>query len=364
MVPAGNAGGHQRRGRPLRQDDLHPERRPRRGARSPSRERGLRRPPARRRSHPGLREGRRRAPADRARPRRRGLGDRHRRLRLHAQEPRQVRGRVRPPARRQLRRLLRQGQGRHRRPRSRRRSTALKADGTLAGIAEKYAMDPAILEADRVASTPRSIEARRTATRSSGLGAPALGAPGRARSERGLRRRHLPRGADLEGPARGRRRSRSRSTVVAFVAGLAIGAGRRAPARQPVPRRARRCGWTYIWIFRAHPDARPAVLRLERAAAADPGAPRTGVHAVLAAAIALALNEAAYAAEIIRGGLLSIDDGQRLAARALGMRPAVGVPAGSSRRSSSGSSSRRWPTTSSRCSSSRASPTWSRCARS
>lgn len=40
-----------------------------------------------------------------------------------------------------------------------------------------------------------------------------------------------------------------------------------------------------------------------------------------AAAIALSVNEAAYAAEIIRGGLLSIDDGQRLAARALGMQP-------------------------------------------
>jgi ABC-type amino acid transport system permease subunit len=42
-----------------------------------------------------------------------------------------------------------------------------------------------------------------------------------------------------------------------------------------------------------------------------------------AAAIGLSVNEAAYAAEIIRGGLLSIDDGQRLAARALGMTPSA-----------------------------------------
>jgi ABC-type amino acid transport system permease subunit len=35
------------------------------------------------------------------------------------------------------------------------------------------------------------------------------------------------------------------------------------------------------------------------------------------------MNEAAYAAEIIRGGLLSVDDGQRQAARALGMRPSA-----------------------------------------
>jgi polar amino acid transport system permease protein len=41
--------------------------------------------------------------------------------------------------------------------------------------------------------------------------------------------------------------------------------------------------------------------------------------AFLAAFIALALNEAAYMAEIIRSGLLSVDPGQELAGRALGM---------------------------------------------
>ena len=39
----------------------------------------------------------------------------------------------------------------------------------------------------------------------------------------------------------------------------------------------------------------------------------------LAASIALSLNEAAYMAEIIRSGLLSVDPGQELAGRALGM---------------------------------------------
>jgi ABC-type amino acid transport system permease subunit len=39
----------------------------------------------------------------------------------------------------------------------------------------------------------------------------------------------------------------------------------------------------------------------------------------MAAAIALSLNEAAYMAEIIRSGLLSVDPGQELAGRALGM---------------------------------------------
>ena len=40
----------------------------------------------------------------------------------------------------------------------------------------------------------------------------------------------------------------------------------------------------------------------------------------LAAFIALALNEAAYMAEIIRAGLLAVDPGQELAGRAIGMR--------------------------------------------
>jgi His/Glu/Gln/Arg/opine family amino acid ABC transporter permease subunit len=42
----------------------------------------------------------------------------------------------------------------------------------------------------------------------------------------------------------------------------------------------------------------------------------------LAAFIALALNEAAYMSEIIRAGLISVDPGQELAGRALGMRRA------------------------------------------
>ena len=41
--------------------------------------------------------------------------------------------------------------------------------------------------------------------------------------------------------------------------------------------------------------------------------------AFLAAFIALTLNEAAYMSEIIRAGLMSVDPGQELAARALGM---------------------------------------------
>ncbi|MEX6509071.1 amino acid ABC transporter permease [Jiella sp. M17.18] len=45
------------------------------------------------------------------------------------------------------------------------------------------------------------------------------------------------------------------------------------------------------------------------------------VTSFVAALLALSLNEAAYMAEIVRGGLLSVDPGQREAAAALGYRP-------------------------------------------
>lgn len=46
------------------------------------------------------------------------------------------------------------------------------------------------------------------------------------------------------------------------------------------------------------------------------------VTAFVAALLALSLNEAAYMAEIIRGGLLAVDNGQNEAAKALGYTPA------------------------------------------
>jgi polar amino acid transport system permease protein len=79
--------------------------------------------------------------------------------------------------------------------------------------------------------------------------------------------------------------------------------------------------WAYIWIFRAIPtllqlffvwNALPQLLPVLRGEWFSP---------FLAAAVALSMNEAAYAAEILRAGLLSVDEGQRLAARALGLSP-------------------------------------------
>jgi len=86
------------------------------------------------------------------------------------------------------------------------------------------------------------------------------------------------------------------------------------------PRRAiRGFVFFYTWIFRATPtllqllfiwDALPEIWHVFAEGWFTP---------FLAAAIALSLNEAAYMAEIIRSGLLSVDTGQELAGRALGM---------------------------------------------
>jgi polar amino acid transport system permease protein len=75
----------------------------------------------------------------------------------------------------------------------------------------------------------------------------------------------------------------------------------------------------YTWLFRATPtllqllfiwDALPQLWKVFAGSWFTP---------FLAAFVALSLNEAAYMAEIIRAGLLSVDPGQELAGRALGM---------------------------------------------
>jgi polar amino acid transport system permease protein len=84
-------------------------------------------------------------------------------------------------------------------------------------------------------------------------------------------------------------------------------------------RRVRVLAWVYNWLFRAT----PTLLQLYFIWYALPQI--WGVFAghwftpFAAAWIALSLNEAAYMSEIIRAGLLSVDPGQELAGRALGM---------------------------------------------
>jgi polar amino acid transport system permease protein len=88
----------------------------------------------------------------------------------------------------------------------------------------------------------------------------------------------------------------------------------------------------YIWAFRGTPVL-VQVLILFNLSALFPrlslgipfgpdfisGSANTFLGAFTAAVVALGLNEAAYMAEIVRGGLLAVDPGQRDAASAIGM---------------------------------------------
>jgi len=109
-------------------------------------------------------------------------------------------------------------------------------------------------------------------------------------------------------------------TVVSFAVGLVIGLVV-AVLRDSRLRVLRAVAWGYIWIFRAIPTLIQLLIVWNALPQLIPALKGEWFSPFLAATIALSLNEAAYAAEIMRGGLLSVDDGQRLAARALGMPP-------------------------------------------
>jgi His/Glu/Gln/Arg/opine family amino acid ABC transporter permease subunit len=104
------------------------------------------------------------------------------------------------------------------------------------------------------------------------------------------------------------------SLATAVVVGFFVALGALSPQR-----RVRSLAWIYNWLFRAT----PTLLQLYFVWYALPQI--WGVFAghwftpFAAAWIALSLNEAAYMSEIIRAGLLSVDPGQELAGRALGM---------------------------------------------
>jgi polar amino acid transport system permease protein len=84
--------------------------------------------------------------------------------------------------------------------------------------------------------------------------------------------------------------------------------------------------WFYIWLFRGTPVLVQLLIWFNLALFF----PRLGfgplsadtnqlIKPLIAALLALALNEAAYMAEVVRGGILSVDHGQYEAAAALGM---------------------------------------------
>jgi polar amino acid transport system permease protein len=75
----------------------------------------------------------------------------------------------------------------------------------------------------------------------------------------------------------------------------------------------------YNWIFRATPTLLQLIFVWYALPQLAPTFADSWFKPFLAAFIVLALNEAAYMSEIIRAGLLSVEPGQELAARALGM---------------------------------------------
>ncbi|OIJ24930.1 amino acid ABC transporter permease [Nocardioides luteus] len=119
------------------------------------------------------------------------------------------------------------------------------------------------------------------------------------------------------------------SAVVGFVGGVILALGRLSG--NPL---VNALSWFYIWFFRSL----PLVVLLIIIFNASLFFPRIGINIpfgpslvsydvdgllvpFVAAVVGLSLNEAAFAAEIIRGGLLSVDHGQIEAANALGLSP-------------------------------------------
>ena len=102
-------------------------------------------------------------------------------------------------------------------------------------------------------------------------------------------------------------------TVVSLSAGLILGFAL-ALMRRSRARLVQLVAKAYIWLFRGTP-------LLVQLIAIYTALPQFGIRfsVIEAALIGLALNEAAYLAEIIRAGIEAVPEGQARAARALGM---------------------------------------------
>lgn len=117
------------------------------------------------------------------------------------------------------------------------------------------------------------------------------------------------------------------SAVFGFLGGVVVALGRLS--RSPL---LRAVSWTYIWLFRSIPLIVLLLLIYNFSAlyhTLSVGVPfgpsfatfnETNLFsATTIAVVGLSLNEAAYAAEVVRAGILSVDQGQLEAAHALGL---------------------------------------------
>jgi His/Glu/Gln/Arg/opine family amino acid ABC transporter permease subunit len=103
------------------------------------------------------------------------------------------------------------------------------------------------------------------------------------------------------------------ATVIGFLVALGR-TGRSAAGRVPAG--------IYVWFFRAIPALLVLLIMWNALPQLLPALRADWYSPFVAASIGLGLVEAAFMAEIIRSALLSVDDGQALAGRALGMKPA------------------------------------------
>ena len=117
------------------------------------------------------------------------------------------------------------------------------------------------------------------------------------------------------------------SAVLGLVGGIVLALGRLS--RSPILRAV--C-WTYVWLFRSVPLIVVLLIlynfgalysKLSLGVPFGPGFVHFGESALatdlVVATVGLSLSEAAYASEVVRAGLLSVDQGQHEAAAALGL---------------------------------------------
>jgi len=106
------------------------------------------------------------------------------------------------------------------------------------------------------------------------------------------------------------------SLIIATVIGFIVAMGRGSKNRV-----AQWLALTYTWFFRAIPALLVLLIMWNAIPQLIPGLRDWGYNPFVAASIGLGLVEAAFMAEIIRSALSSVDEGQGLAGRALGMKP-------------------------------------------
>ena len=106
------------------------------------------------------------------------------------------------------------------------------------------------------------------------------------------------------------------SLVLATVIGFAVALGRTSRSRT-----AQAVAGLYTWFFRAIPALLVLLIIWNAFPQLFPVLRQDWFSPFIAAFVGLGVVEAAFMAEIIRSALLSIDEGQALAGRALGMSP-------------------------------------------